>query len=332
MSESLFVNVPQYYPQTDSHTAHADRMCFSSTNAMAIKFLRPGAFKGFNADDDYLRVVLKYGDTTELAAQQRAIRTFGLESRFTNKASIDDLRRILREGRPVPVPFLHHGPVSAPRGGGHWVLLVGLDATHATFHDPYGELDNVNGGYTRRGPFGKNIRYSLKNWLPRWQAGGEAWLLDVYDPAPKAPESSQNAPAAVYVGTWASVEAVASQKGSRWPQVVAAQWALESGYGKHLSGKNNFFGIKGQPGTEKPTTEFLNGKWVTITDTFRDYPTPEACIDDLIRLWYKDFRSFKGVNRAQTWTECCHLLRSEGYATDPDYPTKLIKLIREHSQ
>jgi hypothetical protein len=115
MSKSLFVNVPQYYPQTDSHTAHADRMCFSSTNAMAIKFLRPGALKGVNADDDYLRVVLKYGDTTEWTAQQRAIRTFGLESRFTKKASIDDLRRILSEGRPVPVGFLHHGPASAPR-------------------------------------------------------------------------------------------------------------------------------------------------------------------------------------------------------------------------
>lgn len=332
MTQSLFVKVPQFYPQTDSRTAHADRMCFSSTVAMAIKFLKPQALSGINADDDYLRTVLKYGDTIESLAQQRAIRTYGLESRFTKKATVDDLRRILGEGRPVPVAFLHHGPVSAPRGGGHWVLLVGINSTHATFHDPYGELDNVNGGYARKGPFGKNVRYSLRNWLPRWQAGGEAWLLDVYDPTPKAPESPVKAYEATYEGTWTSVEAVARQKGARWPQVVAAQWALESGYGKHTSGSNNFFGLKSPEGTAHETKEFLNGEWVTITDNFKNYLTPEACIEDLIHLWYKDYRGFKGVNRAKTWTECCHLLKSEGYATDPGYPTKLINLIRENSQ
>jgi hypothetical protein len=32
---------------------------------MAIKYLLPDALKGSNADDDYLRTVLKYGDTTQ---------------------------------------------------------------------------------------------------------------------------------------------------------------------------------------------------------------------------------------------------------------------------
>ena len=52
--------VPQYYPQTDSRTRHADRMCFSSSVAMAIKFLKPEALLGVNADDDYLKVVLSF--------------------------------------------------------------------------------------------------------------------------------------------------------------------------------------------------------------------------------------------------------------------------------
>ena len=60
----VLLPVKQYYPQTDSATGHGDRMCFSSTCAMAIKYLRPDALKGSNADDDYLRTVLKYGDTT----------------------------------------------------------------------------------------------------------------------------------------------------------------------------------------------------------------------------------------------------------------------------
>jgi len=54
----VLLQVKQYYPQTDSATGHGDRMCFSSTCAMAIKYLKPDALKGSNADDDYLRTVL----------------------------------------------------------------------------------------------------------------------------------------------------------------------------------------------------------------------------------------------------------------------------------
>ena len=45
----------QYYVQTDSALpGQAYRMCFSSTCAMAVKYLRPGALVGVNADDAYL--------------------------------------------------------------------------------------------------------------------------------------------------------------------------------------------------------------------------------------------------------------------------------------
>ena len=36
--------------------------------------------------------------------------------------------------------------------------------------------------------------------------------------------------------------------GAAHPQLVAAQWALESGWGKTPSGKNNYFGIKAGSG------------------------------------------------------------------------------------
>lgn len=327
---NLFVSVPQYYTQIDSRTAHADRMCFSSTVAMAVKFHKPKALLGPNADDDYLRTVLKYGDTTLWTSHREALKEYGLSCRFTQKASVGELERILREDRPVAVAWLHHGPVSAPRGGGHWSLLTGLTATHTRHHDPYGETNMVLGGYVSRSSWkGKDILYTRKNWLPRWQAGGEAWLLDVFDPQPKAQTPPKLAVSTTYDGSWSSVRDLAGENGAKWPQVVAAQWALESGYGKFPSGKFNFFGIKGTPGTTKETQEFVGGKWVTIQDTFKDYTSAEACIRDLIRLWYKDYKDFKGINRAETWPEACHLLRSEGYATDPDYPTKLITIIRQ---
>jgi len=324
------LNVPQYYLQLDSRTSHSDRMCFSSSMAMGVKYLWPQALLGSNADDDYLRTVLKYGDTTNPAAQVRAAADYNVRAVFHRNGSLQSLRDRLKAGLPVPVGFLHQGPASAPRGGGHWVLVIGLTDTHVVVHDPYGELDNVNGGYPRRGIGGRAVRYSLKNWLPRWEVEGKGtgWFMDmrrVEAVAKPVPQKSR------YEASWKAVELVAGDCGAKWPQVVAAQWALESGWGKHLSGKFNFFGIKGTTGTKKETKEFLNGKWVTITDTFKDYPSPEACIEDLIRLWYKDYKGFKGVNRATSWEECCQLLQREGYATDPTYPQKLIKLIKEHS-
>jgi hypothetical protein len=333
MSNTI-LNVPQYYLQTDSRTAHADRMCFSSTMAMGVKYLYPQSLLGSNADDDYLRRVLTYGDTTNATAQIRAAAEYNVKATFHRNGRLQSLRDRLLAGLPVPVGFLHHGPASAPRGGGHWALLIGLTDTHGVFHDPFGELDNVNGGYPRRGVGGRNVMYTLRNWLPRWEVEGPGtgWFMDIRrTPSDKTSIAEPTKPA-LYAPNWKAVEAVASQKGARWPQVVAAQWALESGWGKATSGRNNFFGIKGTPGTSHETKEFLNGKWVTITDTFKDYPSPEACIDDLIRLWYKDYKGYKGVNRATSWEECCHLLRREGYATDPDYPRKLIRLIMENNK
>lgn len=333
MTSELFVSVPQYYLQTDSSWQHQrDRMCFSSAVAMAVKFLKPRALLGVSADDDYLRTVLKFGDTTHPIAHQKAVRAYGLDSRFTTKGSFGDLQRILSEGRPVPVGFLHHGPPSAPAGGGHWALLVGLSDTHATFHDPYGELDNVRGGYPRPGIGGRNVRYTLRNWLPRWTHGGQAWLLDVFDPKAQVgtPVTPKAAQIAAYNGDWASVRQIAKQLGAVWPQVVAAQWALESGFGEHQSGKNNFYGIKGTPGTKRLTKEFIGGRFVTVEATFKDYPTPQASIEDLIRLWYKDYKGYRGVNRAPSWQACCKLLQQEGYATDPKYAGLLETLIRQN--
>jgi hypothetical protein len=298
--------------------------------AMGVKYLWPQALSGSNADDDYLRTVLKYGDTTNPAAQVRAAADYNVRAVFHRNGSLQSLHDRLSSGLPVPVGFLHQGPTSAPRGGGHWVLVIGLTDTHVIVHDPYGELDNVNGGYPQRGKGGKAVRYSLKNWLHRWEVEGKGtgWFMDLRrveiaaKPTPERPR---------YEASWKAVERVASDCGAKWPQVVAAQWALESGWGKFPSGKNNFFGIKGSPGTIKETKEFLNGKWVTIKDTFKDYNTPEECIQHLITLWYADYKGYEGVNRATSWEECCRLLQREGYATDPTYPQKLIKLIKEHS-
>lgn len=164
--------VKQYYSQVDSATGHGWRMCFSSTCAMAVKFLKPDALEGANADDDYLKRVLRYGDTTDACAQVRACRDYGVEAHFGTNGNQTLLRREITAGFPVATGILHHGNVHCPTGGGHWMLCIGVEPDHGVFHDPYGELDNVNGGYCTVGKGGVAAAYTWKNWLPRWEADG----------------------------------------------------------------------------------------------------------------------------------------------------------------
>ncbi|MFZ9343336.1 MAG: glucosaminidase domain-containing protein [Candidatus Nanopelagicaceae bacterium] len=322
----VLLPVKQYYPQTDSATRHGDRMCFSSTCAMAIKYLLPDALKGSNADDDYLKVVLKYGDTTSYQAQVKACEQFGIKATFSIRGDKYKLIKELGEGYPVATGILHKGPATAPRGNGHWMLMVGADTEYGIFHDPYGKMNEVKGDYLTIGSGGQNVKYSWRNWQPRWEVegAGNGWYLTFRPIVKPAPKPS-------FENTWNGIKAIAKACGAKFPEVVAAQWALESARGTHLSGKWNFFGIKGTPGTKKETKEFVNGKWITITATFKDYDTPNECINDLVTKWYKDYKTYKGVNRATSWTECCQLLQKEGYATDPTYPQKLITLIKENN-
>ena len=128
------------------------------------------------------------------------------------------------------------------------------------------------------------------------------------------------------VNTWDGVYAAAKKAGAKFPECVCAQWALESGWGKHFSGTWNAFGLKGS-GSAVSTKEFVNGQWITITASFIDFPDLETCVVYLVDRWYKDFGKYKGVNRATSRNECCQLLVKEGYATDPDYSTKLIQIL-----
>jgi len=129
-----------------------------------------------------------------------------------------------------------------------------------------------------------------------------------------------------FENNWEGVLAAGKHCGAKYPEVVAAQWALESSWGKHTSGKHNYFGLKGA-GSNVNTQEFINGQWVTIKAGFIDFPDLLTCVEYLVERWYKDFGVYKGVNRATNRNECAKLLVKENYATDPDYATKLIQIM-----
>ena len=141
----------------------------------------------------------------------------------------------------------------------------------------------------------------------------------------------RNKPAKESTITWDVVVKTAKEAGAKFPECVAAQWALESGWGQHTSGKNNYFGLKGS-GSTVETKEFINGQWITIKAGFIDFPDLRTCVSYLVDRWYKDFDGHKGVNRATSRNECARLLVKEGYATDPDYSTKLIQIMDRQLQ
>jgi len=176
-----------YYSQRDSGVfGQAMRMCYSSSCAMLVATLRPGAISGPNADDQYLQRVQTFGDTTDPTAQLRALRSYGITARFAQNAGWADIERQIGKGVPVPCGFLHHGPASKPTGGGHWLIVIGYTNLQqgggsVIVNDPFGEMDVANGTYISSK--GAGLAYSRKNWGPRWmvEGPGTGWAI-IADP------------------------------------------------------------------------------------------------------------------------------------------------------
>lgn len=131
-----------------------------------------------------------------------------------------------------------------------------------------------------------------------------------------------------YSNTWDGVKEAAADAGAKYPELVAAQWALESAWGKSTSGAHNYFGLKGE-GTKRKTQEVINGKTVTVTAGFLDFEDIGQCVQYLVDRWYKDYKQYKGVNNSSSVDAAAKDLVKQGYATDPVYAEKLMRLVRD---
>jgi flagellum-specific peptidoglycan hydrolase FlgJ/muramidase (phage lysozyme) len=132
---------------------------------------------------------------------------------------------------------------------------------------------------------------------------------------------------------WKAVMLMAEKAGAKYPELVAAQFALESGWGKSLSAKNNYFGIKAtgnEDATVSNTREEVGGGSVYIDARFKNFKSPQDAINHLVTQWYKDYKSYKGVNNAKSAVEAAAMLKSQGYATDSGYMKHLQRLLGEN--
>lgn len=121
--------------------------------------------------------------------------------------------------------------------------------------------------------------------------------------------------------------------------VTIAQAILETGWGRFVpvdkyTGQNsyNLFGIKGTGpagSVLSDTWEVFNGERVEVEDRFRAYHSYAESIADHGALLMQE--RYDRVREAPTPEKACYALYRCGYATDPDYPYKLITLIEEYN-
>jgi flagellum-specific peptidoglycan hydrolase FlgJ len=122
--------------------------------------------------------------------------------------------------------------------------------------------------------------------------------------------------------------------------ISTAQAILESFYGKSVpvdindgQYSYNLFGIKGSGDAGSVlinTHEVLGGQRVLVQDKFAAYTSFEASIDDHSNFLSRNSRysSLFESTDASVWANG---LQSKGYATDPNYATKLLSIIKRWS-
>lgn len=124
------------------------------------------------------------------------------------------------------------------------------------------------------------------------------------------------------------------------PSITLSQAILESNWGESLlsSQYNNLFGVKAgeqEPGVYLETSEYVNEEWITIMGRFRVYDSWNESVDAHARLfafgvdWNPQL--YQPVLQANNYVEAARALQTAGYATDPNYATKVIEVIETHN-
>lgn len=109
-----------------------------------------------------------------------------------------------------------------------------------------------------------------------------------------------------------------------FPSTVLAMAALESGYNLKAE---TLFGIKGD-GKILDTTEYIDGEYVNIKDSFKSYPSLAASVQGLYDLMQCD--NYDRATSCTDYEEECRMVQACGYATDPEYSDKLINIVNTY--
>jgi hypothetical protein len=137
--------------------------------------------------------------------------------------------------------------------------------------------------------------------------------------------------------TYEDAYELAKQAGAPFPAIVAGQWALESGWGKHKAGtKYNYFGIKGHT---KAVRDRMKEKGVNVTlgtdsldkatgsvDKYMDFDSPLDAFKGYVAFIETNPIYSKALS-AGSAEEYLREIKAAGYAEDKNYVSKISNII-----
>lgn len=134
-------------------------------------------------------------------------------------------------------------------------------------------------------------------------------------------------------------KAAAAELGTT-PEVLLAQAALETGWGKYMTqlpdgrSSHNLFNIKADPGwqgktVQMNTVEYQHGKPVTQSAKFRAYDSYAESFADYAKFIKSNPRYNDALTQAENAEHYVQQVHKAGYATDPAYGDKWLQIIHD---
>ena len=196
---------------------------------------------------------------------------------------------------------------------------------------------------TAPSPRAASMAAALEAFRKQGAVAGDAAAATTTTTSATAAGSAASASQAPHVRAFQDKLGAHAEQASRESGIPAkfmlGQAALETGWGKREikgrdgSASNNLFGIKAGPEwkgkvAEAVTTEYVNGKPQTRVEKFRAYDSYADSFKDYANLITNNKRYEKVVAAAGDASAFAQGLQKAGYATDPNYATKLTRIIK----
>ncbi|KAB0506197.1 MULTISPECIES: flagellar assembly peptidoglycan hydrolase FlgJ [Pseudomonas] len=182
------------------------------------------------------------------------------------------------------------------------------------------------------------------DWLAAQTDTKASGRLQIYGRAmaqiPLAPAKKAFSSADEFVNTMLPMAKEAADRIGVDPRYLVAQAALETGWGKSVmraqdgSSSHNLFGIKASSNWKGDsaraiTSEFRNGEMVKETAEFRSYGSYKDSFHDLVTLLQSNNRYQDVLKSADNPEQFVRELQKAGYATDPDYASKISQIAKQ---
>lgn len=156
--------------------------CFTSAMAMLAK-----NYGAVETQEEYDLERKRFGESEIALTHIKALEALGLAPEFVMTATVDLIEAEIDAGRPVGVGWLHKGDTKggeAPRGTGHWSVIIGYTENFFIVHDPMGKHD-LERGFLVDEDGGNAVHYSKDAFVARWaiEGPGSGWAMLV-DPFP----------------------------------------------------------------------------------------------------------------------------------------------------